>query len=120
MSDQVITIREDGSVAGLQRKDGLDLTTLGEADIQRASEVIWDKAKQKWFVEFRSAKEETGFTHVNLHMLSCAYEGTIIENLEAFREFCNSREPMLFSTYEEGVKAEIACLDYLRLHGVLK
>lgn len=120
MVDQVITIREDGSVAGLQRRDGLDLTTLGEADIVRASEVIWDKEKQKWFVEFRSAKEETGFTHVSVK-LGCNAAGNLpIKNLDKFRQWCNAEPLMYFDTYEQGVKAEILCLDYLRLQGVLK
>lgn len=119
MVDQVITIREDGSLAGLQRKDGVDLTQLGEADVQRASEVLWDKSSQKWFVEFRSAKEETGFTHVSLFLLGCAYGNDPIVGFDSFRDMCNDSPPAYFTTYEAGVKAEIACLDYLRLNGIL-
>lgn len=49
---QVVTISPSGELSGLQMKPGkgLDLTRLGEADVERISEILWHKAEQKWFV----------------------------------------------------------------------
>ena len=52
---QVITIGPDGMMSGLQVKPGkgLDLRQFGRAEIERASEVLWDSDRQGWIVECR-------------------------------------------------------------------
>lgn len=104
---QVITIHTDGAISGLQVKPnkGLDLRTLGKADIQRASEVLFDTDAQQWFVEIRKGK----------------YEGQVItydfysEKTGKATLYHTSEPRMLFDEYEDAVACEIETLDAIRL-----
>lgn len=54
---QVITISPTGAVSSLDRKSkGLDLKTLGEADVKRVSEIEWHEATKGsprgWHIHF--------------------------------------------------------------------
>ena len=119
---QVVTIGSDGTVAGLQHKPGkgFDLRKLGKADIQRASEVVWDADHQEWRVEFREGAGK--------------YAGEILTDLiaqEALGHTWERQFPLLgltragnarifgFLEYDDAVAAEIKVLDGLRLRGKL-
>lgn len=51
MSKQLITVRPDGSVQGLDFKEkGMSLVALGKASTRRISEVEWSDQHQMWTV----------------------------------------------------------------------
>jgi len=128
---QVITVGPDGSIEGLQHKkgQGVDLRALGDkARIERASEVMWSDDAQAWYVEFRAGAGQWAGRKLD--------EGAVLatgrsEQDPPFsylrREWKNfAREwhagdygVYLFAEYEDGVKAEIATLNALRLRGAL-
>lgn len=49
---QVIRISPDGSVHGLHVEGGFDYKALGQVDSVRVSEIKWDTARQRWFIQF--------------------------------------------------------------------
>ncbi len=120
--DQVITINKEGGLEGLQRKDGFDLRQMGEADIHRASEVLWSKEHQKWYVELRNVSLYKYITDIVLVLASSNAEqvqGVVLRIKENGELEALPDEICYFTEYEEAVKAEIMVLDFLRLRGLL-
>lgn len=107
---QVITIKPDGSIEGLERRDGFDFKKLGKAEIQRTSEVEFDSEKQKWFVSFKHCES---YPKLNWFLWCCVNNWAYIG--------VGKEDPYLayFDTYEQGVQAEIKTLDFLRLNSTL-
>lgn len=105
--EQVITIHQDGSISGLQRKDGLDLRQFGKCKISRASEIVWTEDKQLWRVQFMNGPIKFLTTKIFLEAGCKEAEGiTLGQGFVYFKE------------YDDAVKAEIQVLDYLRLQGI--
>jgi hypothetical protein len=105
---QVITIRPDGSLQGLQMKPGkgLDLREFGRAQIERASEVMFCPDRQRWYVEFR----EGPLTAKPL---------TVSLLVKARGEVGAEHEPeavAYFDEYDDAVQGEIDALNYVRLN----
>ncbi|WEV89370.1 hypothetical protein H10PHJ05_69 [Aeromonas phage HJ05] len=113
MRHQVITVSPDGQLSGLlHKKDkGLDLLAIGgHAEVKRISLVQWAPEYQRWWVELLLAGSEHGtpLTHTMLSEVSdfdMQAVGTADDGVA------------LFQSYEEGVAAEVAYLDMLRLTG---
>jgi hypothetical protein len=129
---QVITVHPDGAVSGLLHKkgQGMDIRTLGgKASVERASEVLWSETEQAWYVEFRKGA-------------GAAWAGRVLDEHAVLAAGRSEQDPpfpfarrawkafardwtagdygvYLFAEYEDGVKAEIAILDALRLRGAL-
>ena len=105
---QVISFHATGIVSGLQRKpgEGLDLRSLGTADIRRASEVLWDQTTQKWYVKITLGKYK-GIVITN-RMREAASTHTILANIDTYTAHA------LFTEYDDAVSAEIAVLDHIR------
>lgn len=122
---QVVTISPSGELSGLQMKPGkgLDLTRLGEADVERISEILWHKAEQKWFVHIllgakagplTVAKWEAADLGVGaLHAIDPDYA---VETDEA-KDYQDRL--LIFTDYDRAVQAEIKYLDTVRLTGEL-
>lgn len=111
---QVITIGADGSVSGLQRKkgQGLDLRQLGDAKIERVSEIKFEEANQKWFVLPVSGAFEG-------HALTDRLWNKYCAPLDPKADFIGERDGVLyFEDYDDAVKAEVAFLDAARRVGV--
>ncbi len=85
---QVVTIAPDGSISSLRRKDGLDLRQFGNVEIQRISDIQWNKGNQLWYVEIISGPKK----------------GDLL--------------PEFYEEYEDAVEAEINFLDTLRKQGI--
>lgn len=127
--EQVITIAPDGTVSGLLHKkgQGVDLRALGgPAEIKRASEVVWNEAIQAWVVEFRAgAGRWAGFMLDQGATIAAGLglrpDGFVFKALEweAFGRVRGDLGVFTFDEYEDGVKAEIAVLNGLRLAGSL-
>lgn len=106
MTEQIITIGKDGKISGLEHKNGLDLKQFGEADILRTSEVMWDKTTQLWYVEFR---------HTNPpQILGLDLWCEAAEDLDMVWTCHGDSKIVMFHDYDQGVKAEIVTLNYLR------
>lgn len=105
---QVITIRPDGSVQGLQVKPGkgLDLRAFGAADIRRASEIVFHPGTQKWFVEFREGPMNGKPLTVSLLANARGLLGVEDEpDAVAY-----------FDEYDQAVMGEIDALNFTRLN----
>jgi len=107
---QVVTIHPDGSISGLQRKQGLDLRKFGKAQIERTSDIVWSEDEQKWWVKFLRVE---GYLYISTGLMYKAFD------IPA--SFCvlTSEQIEFFDEYEQAVYAEIKVLDYLRLKGLL-
>lgn len=94
---QVITIKPDGTMAGLQHKPGkgVDLRQFGPAKIERASEIVFNEDTQKW----------------NIRILCEPWGGEII--------FLHGHGVLEFQEYDDAVTYEIEILNKARLAGVL-
>lgn len=112
MGTQVITIRGDGSIAGLQHKPGrgVDLKGFGRASIKRASEVLFSEEAQAWYVEFRSAGVYSG-RELSVSLLR------EIDPDDTLRivGFDEGTGRVYFGEYDDAVAGEIAFLNHARL-----
>lgn len=107
MNRQVITVHPDGTLSGLQVKPGkgIDLRQFGTANIQRASEVLFNEDRQQWFVEVR--KGRYAGKQITWTMLAMA-TGQVFK--------MKANDPVAhFDEYDDAVNAEIAVLDHIRL-----
>jgi hypothetical protein len=112
-SRQVITISPSGQISGLQVKPGkgVDLRQFGKAQIERASEIVWDDDHQRWFVQITRGQyagkiighdfcEEVGFKR---HGIDVNY-------------YCGAPDNRLVvQDYDEAVRLEIMVLDHIRI-----
>lgn len=120
MAQQVITITTTGQLEGLQHKPGkgLDLRMFGQATVTRASEILWDTTKQKWYVEFR-AGANTVLNGVKLtEFMAVLRVGEPVRLASRLEEVTGS-PVAYFDEYDEAVAAEINYLNWARASGVL-
>jgi hypothetical protein len=127
---QVVTIHPDGTISGLQVKPGrgLDLTTFGHADVRRASDIRWHEEGQAWYVQPLGGTQKTRLLTepITVRSYRTAVDLTAGEVMEALCDMAPAGvtiDPgedgvLLFKSYDEAVKVEIAYLDGLRLKGV--
>lgn len=112
---QIISIDAAGCMSGLQvkRGAGLDLRQFGRAQIERVSLVTWDESEQAWYVDILKAPEEFRGVLTTSNWFRAgvcqAGRGSTVRGDGA----------LLFAEYEDGVAAEIAYLDALRVRGLL-
>ncbi len=111
---QVITVRADGGVEGLQMRPGkgFDLRKLGAATITRASEIVWDETKQAWFVQIADGQWKGEV--IGPKLMSVSRVDMTVLNAKMVDGTC-----AWFEEYDEAVKFEIAVLDGLRLRSLL-
>lgn len=114
MREQVITVRPDGQLSGLQVKpdQGVDLRQFGHASIKRASEVLFCENQQKWYVEFREAGIFSGKV-LTVSML-CEANAT-----KPPTDLAEQDTAAYFDDYELAVTGEIQFLNYVRLRSQL-
>jgi hypothetical protein len=130
---QVITIGTDGTISGLQVKPGkgLDLQALGRAigvpaKTERVSEIAWDEMEQAWFVEpirgafagkwitfkmFKTATSSEYNSDARLRLHDLAPAGYRIQ------EDGTGDGLLLFISYEDAVRVEVAFIDAMRAKG---
>lgn len=109
MQQQVITIGADGQVAGLQRKkgQGVDLRQFGDAEIVRASEIVFHAPTQEWEIHVLQG-ELAG------KVLTYPLVGLILGTRVSVR---GKDLTVRFGDYDDAVKMEVAVLDALRIRG---
>lgn len=116
---QVITVQPDGTMSGLQRKNGqgLDLRKFGHAKIERVSEISWSENHQRWTIKVLGSRSFSGvLTAQCFHAAGVEVpETACAEDVGVFSDApC---ELLLFEDYDDAVKAEVAYLDALRVRG---
>lgn len=115
MRHQVITVSPDGQLSGLLHKKGkgVDLLEVGaHAEVKRVSLVQWAPEYQRWWVELLLAGCSHGSgTPLTYKMLS-EVEGFDMQAVGTAEDGV-----ALFHSYDEGVDAEVAYLNLLRLTG---
>jgi hypothetical protein len=121
MPTQVITVRPDGSIFGLQHKrgQGIDLRKFGHAEVKRATIIEWDQHNQEWFIRWVSED-------ALLHGLSWDYDTfkNAQVNYEDFQgqavaELSDDEGDFVvyFQDYEDAVAAEVAVIQAMQVAG---
>lgn len=121
---QVISVKANGSISGLQHKPGkgIDLRQFGKANITRASEIVWNEMVQKWYVQFirgpLAGHTLTQDVWERLNMPTPAGEPPELHPVESpiGHELCATVYPTaMFEEYDEAVDAEVAYFNHVRL-----
>ena len=107
-SKQVISIAPDGAISSLCRKTGLDLRDFGSVEIERVSDIKWDKDFQLWYINIINGPKK------GLIVTSEDWLGEIPQNCV----FDDTSRVLYFKEYEDAVAAEILFLDNLRKRGI--
>ncbi len=107
---QVLSISNTGVMQSLRKKkgQGIDLRTFGNTEVERVSEILFDDAAQKFYVQFL-----TGLLAGRklTYPLYSAITGKTTT-------FINSKPVMFFNDYEDGVAAEVEVLDLIRKYSL--
>lgn len=117
-TQQIITIRPDGSIAGLQHKKGkgLDLRQLGKAAIRRITKIIFCENSQKWFIEW-----EPRYIAEKREVLFSVWQSSLFNQYEVqwsdFKGEENDNKTIMFDDYDDAVKAEVALVQSMQLAG---
>ena len=113
--DQIITIKPDGSIFGLDHKrKGLDLREFGKASTRRETLIEWSEENQKWFIEWA-----TGDRRSWTHQMIREQTGDEIPFEVAPDDEENLTGVLLWNDYEDAVKAEVAVIQKLQTEGRL-
>lgn len=117
---QVITIAPNGALSGLQVKPGkgLNLQSMGHAQTVRASEIIWEPNNQAWYIDVLQDAGKGVVTGGKL--IEVMDDKTLVALLADTnaRVHEDARAPVMFDSYDDAVKVEIAYLDALRIKGI--
>ncbi len=110
---QVITFNVDGTISGLVHKkgQGVDLISLGVADVKRASLIEWDELHQKWYIHLMI---QPANRTIESKIVSVAELQTMIPQLPLTTGVLMSDETAYFDDYDLAVKAEVYLLDAYR------
>jgi hypothetical protein len=116
MSAQVITVRPDGSLFGLDHKrKGLQFRQLGRAETRRETLIEWDAELQAWYIEWftgprKGQRWTTSMVPPDLRDNTTqerVYSGTMLNAIAWFAD------------YEDAVVAEVAVVQGLQRQGGL-
>lgn len=104
---QLISIRPDGSIKGLQFKGkGLDLRKFGKASINRVSEIDWCEDKQKWKIYFLQGV--LGHTYADVSCLTNYLKLSRSEEMAIRgKSQLGEHNVLLFDDYDTAVEAEV-------------
>jgi hypothetical protein len=101
-------INVDGSLEGLQPKNGLDLRVLGKNSVKRASDIKFCEDTQKWYIEFLLG--DLAGKKLSHWLYSYYCKDKVTKRIRI----------MKFDTYEEAVSIEVEFLNaYRRIKGHL-
>ncbi len=115
---QVITIRKDGSIFGLDHKSrGLDLRRFGNASTQRATLIDWDEDRQRWTIEWFRRHNDTTWTSEEFKAVGLTHELFQGEQFETMMDGTGIETPVYFTEYEDAVAAEVAVIQCLQKDG---
>lgn len=105
---QLITIKPDGSLVGLQVKKGkgLDLREFGRAKIVRSTLIEWDEDYQGWYVRFLNGAMKDQILN------RAMFWGYRIHPLH--KTVRRSDAAMIYADYEDAVIAEVAAVQGMR------
>lgn len=121
---QVIIIRPDGSIHGLQHKrgQGFDLRKMGNATIARETLIEWDEEHQMWFIEW--AQDGPGFRKgTRWGHGTLADAGFLAEDMAGAEWWghCGERRlpapTIYFADYEDAVTAEVKVIQSMQAAG---
>ena len=130
MTTQVITITPEGGLSGLQvkRGRGLDLKSMGHAEIDRASEIVWNEPQQCWHVHVLNevacqwmAEQDQGIYVKGGWTLGYLEWGEAVTYgyCDEPKGVCDvSARFYGFEEYDDAVAAEIKFLNALRTQGI--
>lgn len=122
MNKQVITITPAGAVSGLQVKKGkgFDLKSLGHANIERVSEILWHERTQRWIIKLLDPAPMMYRGRLSLQVLEHAGfplpDTATTAEVGIFDDI--KRTLVLFEDYDDAVATEIAFLNSLRVRGI--
>lgn len=110
---QVITIRKDGSIFGLDHKSrGLDLRKFGNASTERITLIEWDEVNQAWFVRWEGR-------HKNKEWVEATFDAAEVDYTNFLGFSPKDTNRVLFKDYDFAVKAEVAVIQVLQKKGIM-
>lgn len=113
---QVISIRPDGSIVGLDHKrKGFNLRKMGKASTKRVTLVEWDEEEQAWEV-FYQRPLAGGHSQPIPWGQKIAKECRIDIKSMGGRP-CKFTDSVFFKDYEDGVAFEVAVIQAKQLQG---
>jgi hypothetical protein len=99
LTTQVISVKTDGSIKGLQFKGkGIDLRDFGHAAIKRVTDIEWCETAQKWKIKFLQGRLRDRYADRFLCTFlaqGCDYTAVDSDNL------------LLFNDYDSAVAMEV-------------
>jgi hypothetical protein len=100
LTTQVISVKTDGSIKGLQFKGkGIDLRDFGHAAIKRATDIEWCETEQKWKIKFLQGRLRNRYADRFLcAFLAQGRDDTAVDGGEGL---------LLFNDYDSAVATEV-------------
>lgn len=115
MMKQVITIKPDGSLFGLDHKeDGVDLRRFGKAQIRRETLIQWSEERQMWFIKWFKETPHIAWT-ATLWQETMPWD----EALPACANMFPGDDTIYFVSYKDAVAVEVRVVQQLQTRGKL-
>lgn len=113
MSKQVLVVDHKGGITGLVHKNsGVDLRTLGRAEIDRVTLIEWDSDNQAWYIRwYGSNGDEVWGEQMRTYVVNSPRCRLINWRLEDGK--------FLFNEYDEAVEFEVAVVQQLQKQGLV-
>lgn len=112
VEQQIVTIRSDGTLQGLERPGKFDFKKMGKASIQRSTNIVWIEDLQTFAIQFlQDLAPKIGIAK-NLYL---TLPKIVNSRFTLPNRYKIADSLLCFDSYEEAVKLEIAFLDHLRL-----
>jgi len=113
MSKQVLVVDQKGGITGLVHSGrGVDLRTLGRAEIDRVTLIEWDSDNQAWYIRwYGSNGDEVWGEQMRTYVLNTPRCRLINWRLEDGK--------FLFNEYDEAVEFEVAVVQQLQKQGLV-
>ena len=123
--EQVVVISPDGKMKSThlrKNKKGLDLTKLGKAKIDRASDIVWLEEQQMWGIKLLEGSHAGEMVNIFLWCETCGFidPKTVVEtvNTGILDKCIVTKDSVLIlatPNYEDTVTLEVFFLNHYRL-----
>jgi hypothetical protein len=113
MSKQVLVVGPHGSITGLvHKKGGVDLRSLGRAEIERVTLIEWDSEEQGWYIRWYNRNHGALWRVTDLRCVPHEQREEIFVSLKTILK---GGVP-IFKEYEDAVRAEVLVIQNLQLN----
>ena len=127
LDEQLITINPDGSITSLdfKGKSAVALRTMGNAETDRISEILWDADYQSWYIQFCYGPRSQSIVTPSLAKEAWgSWWRSILTRfgkwkvVDAVKGDAESGKMIVFHDYEVAVAVEVNIIQTLREKGL--